>query len=111
MFAPSLTADYRRGRWFAGLEIGGRIRPNVQVQGQNVGPQGTVALGIGYDLLRREKLLGVMVEARALPTFATQYVPNGPAGTAESSTSTMLVPSDRWMLSGPLGPSRQRRHW
>jgi OOP family OmpA-OmpF porin len=103
VFAPSLTADYRRGRWFAGLEIGGRIRPNVQVQGQNVGPQGTVALGIGYDLLRREKLLGIMVEARALPTFATQYVPNGPAGTAESSTSTMLVPSE-WMLSVRSAP-------
>jgi OOP family OmpA-OmpF porin len=103
VFSPSLAADYRNGRWFAGLEIGGRIRPDAQAQGQTVGPQATVALGIGYDLLRREKLLGVMLEARALPTFATQYVPDGPSGTQVSSTSTILVPSE-WMLSVRSSP-------
>jgi OmpA-OmpF porin, OOP family len=92
VFAPSLAADYRRGRWFAGLEIGARIRPDAQVQGANVGPQGTVALGLGYDLLRRAKLLDVMVEARSLPTFATQYNPD------QTASGTMLAPSE-WMVS------------
>ncbi len=103
VFVPSLAADYRNGRFFAGLEVGGRIRPDAQVLGQNVGPQATAALGIGYDLLPRTKLLGVMVEARALPTFASQYVATGPSG-AETTSSTMLVPAE-WMLalrSSPL---------
>jgi hypothetical protein len=99
VFIPSLAADYRRGRWFAGLEIGGRIRPDAQVQGANVGPQGMAALGIGYDLLPRPKLLDVMVEARTLPTFATQYsTAQTVSGTVESSNGTVLAPSE-WMLS------------
>jgi OmpA-OmpF porin, OOP family len=97
VFSPSLAADYRAGRWFAGLELGARIRPDVQLLGEDVGPQGTIALGIGYDLLTREKLLGVMLEARSLPTFATQYDAPIP-GLAPRSNSDVLAPSE-WMLS------------
>ena len=99
VFSPSIAADYRRGRWFGGIEIGARIRPDTQAQGVNVGPQGTIALGLGYDLLKREKLLGVMVEARSLPTFSTQYTPQQTtAGTVETASSTVLAPSE-WMVS------------
>ena len=73
-----------------------------------MGPQGTVALGVGYDLLKRDRraLLGVMVEARSLPTFSTQYTPiQTTVGTTETSNGTILAPSE-WMLSlrsSPLG--------
>jgi hypothetical protein len=69
------------------------------VQGTTIGPQGTIALGVGYDLLDRAKLLGLMVEARALPTFATQYtVTTSPIGTTESPSGSALVPAE-WMVS------------
>jgi hypothetical protein len=105
VFAPSLAADYRAGRVFAGLEIGARIRPDAQAQGANVGPQGVVALGVGYDLLQRAKLLSALIEARSLPTFATQFTPvQTTAGTVEVSSGRTLAPSE-WMLglrSSPL---------
>ncbi len=41
VFAPSLTADYRRGRWFRGPRGGEAFRPTCRCKGQNVGPQGT----------------------------------------------------------------------
>jgi hypothetical protein len=106
VFIPSVAADYRRGRWFAGIEVGARIRPAEQLLGANVGTQGVVGLGIGYDVLKRLDLLSVMVEARALPTFATQYVATPtPTGTTEASNSTFLAPAE-WMVSlrtAPLG--------
>jgi OmpA-OmpF porin, OOP family len=102
VFSPSVAADYRAGRWFAGLELGARIRPDEQVQGAVVGPQATVALGLGYDLLKREKLLGVMIEARSLPTFATQYDAPVP-GTSPQPSSNVLAPTE-WMLSARSSP-------
>ena len=106
VFAPSLAADYRAGRWFAGLELGARIRPNVEVEGAVVGPQATIALGLGYDLLHRERLLGVMIEARALPTFATQYDAPVP-GLTPQPNSNVLAPAE-WMLSARSSPSPPR---
>ncbi len=107
VFAPSLAADLQRGRWFAGLEVGARIRPATQlqaVQGDTVGSQATIALGVGYDLLRREKLLAVMAEARSLPTFATQSdLASTPGGTVETANGTVLAPSE-WMLSVRSAP-------
>jgi OOP family OmpA-OmpF porin len=102
VFSPSLAADYRAGRWFAGLELGVRIRPDEQVEGAVVGPQATIALGVGYDLLKREKLLSVMLEARSLPSFATQDDAPVP-GFAPRSNSTVLAPTE-WMLSARSSP-------
>jgi hypothetical protein len=105
VFLPSVAADYRRGRWFAGVEIGARIRPDTQVLGANVGPQGYGALGIGYDLLRKVDLLGVMAEAWTLPTFATQYQAQQTTyGTTESPSGKFLAPSE-WMVSLRSSPA------
>ena len=106
VFSPSISADYRRGRWFAGIEVGARIRPADQLLGADVGTQGVVGIGIGYDILKRYELLSVMLEARTLPTFATQYVAaQSTTGITESSASSFLAPTE-WMLSvrtAPLG--------
>ena len=104
VYVPSLAADYRRGRWFAGMEIGARIRPAEQILGADVGTQGMLGIGIGYDLLKRFDLLSVMVEARTLPTFAKQYVATQtPIGTTEGPSSQLLAPSE-WMVSVRSAP-------
>jgi hypothetical protein len=108
VFVPSLAFDYKKGRFFAGLEIGGRIRPAAQLAGANVGSQAMASLGVGYDLLARRDLLGVMLEARTLPTFATQYTPaQTQAGVTESSNSSFLAPSE-WMLAARSSPLATR---
>jgi hypothetical protein len=86
VYSPTLSIDYRRGRWFAGLELGARIRENEQVLGTTLGTQGLAALGVGYDVLARADLLAVQAEARTLPTFASQ------------ADGSAFVPSE-WMVS------------
>jgi len=77
VFVPSVAADYRRGRWFAGGELGARVRGTSEFVGARVGTQIAIGLGLGYDILERERL-ALMLEARALPTLAGQHdVPNG----------------------------------
>src|SRR5258708_35693188 len=71
VFAPSLAGDVRSGRWFAGAEIGARIRPTTQLLQARVGSQIVTALGVGFHLLPRE-LLSAEVEAWALPTLVQQ---------------------------------------
>ncbi|WP_394830939.1 hypothetical protein LVJ94_30975 [Pendulispora rubella] len=72
VFAPSLAADYRRGKFFAGLELGARIRETSEFVGGRVGTQGYAALGFGFDILRND-LLSVTGEARVLPIFPEQH--------------------------------------
>lgn len=103
VFVPSLAGDYRRGRFFAGLELGARIRPVTELVGTRVGTQALAGLGLGVDLLKRE-LLSVQLEARALYNFPEQAVASV-AGGATSSTPNgkHIVPSE-WMLSVRSAP-------
>jgi len=105
VFVPSVSASWQMDRFFAGLELGARIRPTVQLQTARVGTQLVTALGAGYDLLARRDLLAIVAEAWALPTFAEQenvqripqqadiFTPNG---------QTML-PAE-WQLSARTAP-------
>jgi OOP family OmpA-OmpF porin len=70
VFVPSVAGDYRSGHWFAGAELGARIRPITQLEDARIGSQLVTALGAGYDILPHE-WLAVAVEAWALPTFVT----------------------------------------
>jgi OOP family OmpA-OmpF porin len=97
VFVPSLAADYRNGRLFAGAEIGARVRPITELLGARVGTQIVTMLGMGYDIVPRE-LLTATIEAWALPTLASQ--PSGPSGQSES-----LVPAE-WQLSARTAPLR-----
>jgi hypothetical protein len=106
VIVPSLAGDWRRGRWLVGAEVGLRIRPVDSLLGANVGTQAVVAAGVGYDVLKRRNLLGVMLEARTLPTFATQQTPSSTAGSGGltlQDTSSVLAPSE-WMLSVRSAP-------
>jgi hypothetical protein len=92
VFIPSVAADYRGGRWFAGAEVGARIRPTTELLGARVGSQIVTSLGFGYDILARG-LLTATLEAWALPTLASQ-------GSGESSA---LVPGE-WQIAARTAP-------
>ena len=94
VFVPSLDADYRNGRWFAGLEAGARVRPVTELLGARVGSQVVTMLGLGCDILPRE-LLTATLEAWALPTLVGQG-----AGQSEP-----LTPAE-WQLGARTAPVR-----
>jgi OOP family OmpA-OmpF porin len=106
VWAPSLAADYRRGPWFAGAELGLRLRPTQELDGARIGSQAFVGLGLGRDLLPHE-WLSVTAEAYALPTFAEQHALSAPEGTfglVSSPDGQYIVPAE-WMVgvrSAPL---------
>jgi len=97
VWLPGVSADYRYGRFFAGGEVGARLRPTQQFQGSAIGNQAYVAFGAALDVLPRE-LFTVGAEAFALPTFAQQ-------GSGESSTTGTgaIVPAE-WMISARTSP-------
>jgi hypothetical protein len=100
VWSPSLTADYRRGLWFAGAELGLRLRPTEELDGARVGSQAFVGLAVGRDLLAHEWLSAV-AEAYVLPTFAEQHTitaPPGTVGTVSTPNGQYIAPAE-WMLS------------
>jgi hypothetical protein len=99
VFVPSVAADYHRGRWFAGWEVGVRVRETEELLGARVGTQGSVAMGLGYDVLPRPDLLSAMVEARSLPTFSSQQTASETtSGLVAEGSGSFLAPSE-WMVS------------
>jgi OOP family OmpA-OmpF porin len=106
VFAPSLAADYRLGRLFAGAELGARIRPTTELLGAEVGTQIETALGIGIDILPKG-LLSATIEGFALPVLVAQNqlaLQNGALVNQPSGQS--LVPSE-WQLSARTAPLAQ----
>jgi hypothetical protein len=107
VFVPTIAGDYRRGKWFAGVELGARIRRTSEFLGARVGTQATIGLGVGYDILSRERL-SAMVEARALPTFAEQHnVAQALSGLVSTPNGRHIIPAE-WSVgvrSAPLAGS------
>jgi hypothetical protein len=107
VFVPSVAADWRRGRWLAGVEMGARIRPTTELLGARVGTQLVTALGAGYDVLPRRDLLTIMLEAWALPTFAEQHdVHLQPDNTYLSAPNGQYIVPAEWHLSARTAPLR-----
>jgi hypothetical protein len=108
VFVPSLAAEYRRGRVFAGAELGARIRPTAQLLGARIGTQIVTALGAGVDVLPRS-LLSATLEAWALPTLDQQADVTLSGGTTGQYSTTPngkhLVPAE-WQLSARTAPVR-----
>jgi len=95
VFAPAITADYRRDRWFAGAEIGFRLRPTAEFAGSRVGSQGYAALGIGFDILARDRL-SISGEGRMLPGFAEQHTATQTGGVPSSSPNGRYITPAEW---------------
>lgn len=82
VFVPSMTADFRFGRWLVGAEAGIRARTSSRFVTARMGTQALVALGIGAELWG--EALRVGIQGFALPVLVSQ-----PSGKA-------LVPAE-WM--------------
>jgi hypothetical protein len=106
VFVPGVSGDFRRGRFFAGLELGARLRPVTEMVGARVGTQLFSALGVGYDILPRQ-LLSVTAEAWALPTFDEQHDIQFPEPGVPQSVGNgrHIVPSE-WQFSVRTAPLR-----
>jgi OmpA-OmpF porin, OOP family len=100
---PTIAADYRSGRWFAGLEIGARIRKTSEFVGARIGTQASIGLGIGADILSRERF-SAMLEARALPTFAEQHGVDPSTGSLVSTPNGKHITPAEWMLGARSAP-------
>jgi hypothetical protein len=100
VYVPSVAADYRAHRWFAGAEIGARVRPTTELLGARIGTQIVTALGIGVDIMPRE-LLSATLEAWALPTLAEQATLTSSYATAPDGNH--IVPAE-WQLSARTSP-------
>jgi hypothetical protein len=107
VIVPSIAADWRSGRFFAGAEVGARLRPTTQLLGARVGSQIVTAVGVGYDALSRRDLLTFALEAWALPTLVEQAT-----FTKQSELVSLSVPNGQtitpaeWQLSARTAPLR-----
>jgi hypothetical protein len=103
VFVPSLATEYRLDRWFAGAEIGARIRPTTELLGAQIGTQIVTALGVGVDILDGG-LLSATLEGWALPVLVGQddiVLRNG--AYANKPNGQTLVPGE-WQLSARTAP-------
>ncbi|HVY27660.1 MAG TPA: hypothetical protein VHB79_13995 [Polyangiaceae bacterium] len=74
--SPSLALSARHGGFRAGLELGARLRRPVDFYGARVGSQGTLALGLGYELPHPR--LGLTLEGYLAPSLVAgsfRYLP------------------------------------
>lgn len=100
VWIPSLTADYRRGRWFAGAQLGARVRATTTLANARMGSQAEVALGLGFDILPQERLSATL-EAIALPVLTQQQIIRRDPNTQQrivSDDGDALIPAE-WLLS------------
>ncbi|MBX3188713.1 MAG: hypothetical protein KF819_16975 [Labilithrix sp.] len=103
VLAPSLAGDFRHKIFFAGADLGARIRPVTEFAGARVGTQITTGLGAGIDVIERERL-SFMAEARAFFNLPEQ------ADTAQSAFGITSRPNGKaifpaeWMISARSAP-------
>ncbi len=103
VFVPSITGDYRRGRWFGGAELGWRVRPTTEFAGARIGQQFLFALGVGADILPKE-LLAVSAEAHALYNLPEQHdTAQTLAGLSSHPNGSHIVPAE-WTLAARTAP-------
>lgn len=103
VLAPSVAASYELGRFLFGAEVGARLRGETALVGNTIGSQLAFGAGVGATVLPRD-LLFVGLEARVLPTLASQgTVGQTPTGLIARSGGGVLAPAE-WMLSARTAP-------
>jgi len=104
VFVPSISLDYRSHRFFAGAEVGVRIRPTTDFAGARIGTEGVIAAGVGVDVLPKHDLLALTAEARFHPVFTEQAtVTQSPNGLVSSANGTFITPAE-WMVAARTAP-------
>ena len=107
VLSPYVASDVRLGSFYAGAEVGARVRKTTNLAGARVGSQGFIALGAGYDILPAE-LLSAGLEAFALPTLVGQEDLSRDPDTQQivaESASRKLVPAE-WMATVRSAPTK-----
>ena len=105
VYAPSVTVGATYDRFYASAEIGGRLRGVSQFAGARIGSQAVFGLSVGAHVLSRE-LLSVSAEARALPTFATQFdTVQTSSGLVSTANDAHVTPAE-WMLAVRSAPTQ-----
>jgi hypothetical protein len=97
---PALSGELSLGIFFAGAELGARLRQVSELAGSRVGPQMLMAIGAGATLLS-DDLLSVELEAVALPTTVSQDRVAFVAASGQRQTvghGPALVPAE-WLAS------------
>ena len=103
VFAPNLAGDLRYGRFFAGLDLGARLRPVTEFAGARVGSQLTTGLGVGVDVLARERL-SFTAEARGYINFAEQHdTAQSAFGISSRPNGKSITPAE-WMVTARSAP-------
>ncbi len=104
VFVPSISLDYRSHRFFAGGELGVRIRPTTDFAGARIGTEGVIAAGVGLDVLKKHDLLALTAEVRLHPVFTEQAtVTQSPNGLVSSANGTFIMPAE-WMVTARTAP-------
>ncbi len=103
VLVPSIAADYRRGRFFAGSELGLRLRGTSELLGARIGSQAVVGLGFGVDILPKE-LLAAAAEVRMLPGFVSQGDVVQVGGRFSSQSNDRLAAPAEWAVSVRSAP-------
>jgi hypothetical protein len=102
-FIPSVAADWQGGRWFAGLEVGARIRPETELLGARMGTQIVTSLGVGYGILPHE-LLTATLEAWAMPTLPEQHTISLVDGALTSTPNGKHIAPAEWQVAVRTAP-------
>lgn len=103
VLAPAITADYRHGILFTGLDVGARLRPITEFAGARVGSQITTGAGVGIDIFDRERL-SLMGEARAYVNLAEQHdTAQSAFGISSQPNGRSITPAE-WMVAARTAP-------
>lgn len=94
VWAPSISADFRSGRLFAGTDLGMRIRQTTEFLGARISTQVTQSIGGGAQILRDE-LLAAGAEFRFLYTLSEQAdVTQSTSGLRSANNGKFIVPAE-----------------
>lgn len=97
VFAPGLAASVEHGIFFAGAELGARLRKTVHIATASLGTQLVSALGAGVDILPEERL-SFGAEAWLMPTLVDQE---------RARAEALLAPAE-WLVSFRSAPLSDR---
>jgi hypothetical protein len=103
VFVPSIAADWRLHSFFAGAEVGARLRPTTELDGARIGSQLVTALGVGVDILPRE-LFSATLEGWALPNFAEQHDVSVSSFSLVSTPNGKYIAPAEWQLAVRTAP-------
>jgi OOP family OmpA-OmpF porin len=102
-FAPSAVVDYRVGPVVLGLEVGARVRSEVDLAGTTIGTQLYEALGVSVDVLGER--LAVTGEVYSLQGFGAQKsLTRSAAGVSELGDRPAHMPTE-WLLGLRSAPA------